>query len=63
MKDELKPCPFCGCKVFVGKYTHDGRVIASIICHELQTEPCIISQPSTMYNSEEFAIAEWNKRL
>jgi hypothetical protein len=61
--NKLKCCPFCGSNVFVGRYEKDNVVIGYMICHEFQTKSCIISQPSTIYASEEMTIEAWNKRV
>lgn len=58
----LLPCPFCGCNMFIGKFKHDSNDMGFMLCHEMQINPCIISQPSTIYATMADATTAWNKR-
>jgi ssDNA-binding Zn-finger/Zn-ribbon topoisomerase 1 len=58
MKEELKPCPFCGAIPLV-KISTTGRYF--VACHNKQCLAQVLT--STFYVKPESAIAAWNKRI
>jgi hypothetical protein len=55
---EMKPCPFCGCRV--GIYISPDW---GFQWHGKHREPCILEyNPSAYYGKIDVAIEEWNKR-
>lgn len=54
---ELKPCPFCGGKAWIGQGGDDGSVCAYwCFCFDCATE-------SQHFSSQEMAIDAWNRRV
>ena len=57
MKNELKPCPFCGGEAFVHKFTIDGAggLFISVMCRVCPAQP-------GHQTKEVHAIEAWNRR-
>ena len=58
MKYNLKPCPFCGHRAYLGKTT-DGLWFYVYCCNE----DCTVSPKTKMFNRKEYVIREWNRRV
>lgn len=54
--DELKPCPFCGCKARV---LTTSDFYYEVLCLNLE---CKINPATRFYKKEEEAIEAWNRR-
>ena len=57
-KIELKPCPFCGHRAYLGKTT-DG-LWHYVYCGN---EDCDVSPKTKEVNRKEYAIYCWNRRV
>lgn len=57
---ELKPCPFCGSRVFINTWNKpNGSVMYQVAC---DSAACAI-QPMTDYHiNKETIVREWNRR-
>ena len=61
MENELKPCPFCGGKAWVNKFTAYGAPKATVCCYDCN---CTTDDFDTddFGEAEEKAIKHWNTR-
>lgn len=56
MSEELKPCPFCGCKnIAVGRFLNYGRKLIQFHCPKCNAH-------SGVSEDEQRAIKHWNMR-
>ena len=59
MNNELKPCPFCGWRAFIGK-TKSEHPYYWVYCG---LENCSVNPKTKAFNRKEYAIEVWNRRV